>query len=297
MLWVQSCKYCLWVKVWICKSCLTSWTCWFIVLMTLGIFFCIWGIGTNCQGELLCNCKRLNLVICQKSSSYLVSTCTTVLSSPAACIPTRMLTRTFSVFFKRFFVGMWLSWVQCGHMTASVKCEFGWQRKESLYLWNSKHLHAKALRGENAELACHSLIEMSFSYVWRIGSIFSYKYLFLLQVPWPLLYSLFFFFFFFCQHFPAVEFSILWDEGSWHWCRGACFFFQTLTSHCSQTPYLISREENPNLQLLLIRVKWSQPANSYRTPKKLFLSPPCFFFFSNLLVLLLLCLSLHLSLC
>ena len=64
---------------------------------------------------------------------------------------------------------------QCAHMTVSVKCGFGWQRKESLYLQNSKRLHATALRGENAKLACHSLVEMSFPCVWWTGSIFSYK--------------------------------------------------------------------------------------------------------------------------
>lgn len=49
---------------------------------------------------------------------------------------------------------------------------------------------------------------------------------------------------------------------------GGLFLFPESTRHWSQAAYLISREENPSLQLLLIRVKWSRPTNSYWTPKK-----------------------------
>jgi len=37
---------------------------------------------------------------------------------------------------------------------------------------------------------------------------------------------------------------------------GGLFLFPESTGHCSLAPYLISRKENPSLQLLLIRVKW-----------------------------------------
>lgn len=55
---------------------------------------------------------------------------------------------------------------------------------------------------------------------------------------------------------------------------GGLFLFPESTRHRSRAPYLISREENPSPQLLLIRVKWSQPTNSYRTLKKLLLPLP-----------------------
>lgn len=80
------------------------------------------------------------------------------------------------------------------------------------------------------------------------------------------------------------------DEGVW-WRqrrRRRWVFFQT---HCSQSAYLISREENPALQLLLIRVMWSRPTNSYWPPRK---PSPCLSFTP---VCLFLCrLFLHLSL-
>lgn len=151
----------------------------------------------------------------------------------------------------------------------SVKCGFGWQRKESLYLWNSKRLHATALRGENAKLACHSLVQMSFPYVWKTGSIFSYKknLLAISLAPAKL---------FFQQHISAVEFPLIFL--GWGSLRvvGGLFLFPESTRHQSRAAYLISREENPSPQLLLIRVKWSRPTNSYRTPKKLSLSFPLF---------------------
>lgn len=76
------------------------------------------------------------------------------------------------------------------------------------------------------------------------------------------------------------------DEGVW-W-RRRWVFFQT---RCSQSAYLISREENPALQLLLIRVMWSRPTNSYWPPRK---PSPCLSFTP---VGLFLCrLFLHLSL-
>lgn len=49
---------------------------------------------------------------------------------------------------------------------------------------------------------------------------------------------------------------------------GGLFLFPESTRHWSRAAYLISHEENPNLQLLLIRVKRSRPTNSYWTPKK-----------------------------
>ena len=121
---------------------------------------------------------------------------------------TQSNTHTHTWVHSYLFVRMWLSWVQCAHMTASVKCEFGWQRKESLYLWNSKRLHATALRGENVKLACHSVVEISFPCVWRTGFIFK-KNSTPLQFPWPLLYSSSSSFFFPLQHISAVEFSLL----------------------------------------------------------------------------------------
>lgn len=181
-------------------------------------------------------------------------------STPVTCTHIQRLTHT-SVY-GYLFVRMWFSWVQCGHMTARVKCGFGWQRKESLYLWNSKRLHATALRGENAKLACHSLVEMSFPYVWRTGSIFSFKKKSVpLQFPWPLLYSLF--------NNTFLQLNFLFFSGWGSLVVGGLFLFPDSTRRWSRAPYLISREENPSLQLLLIRVKWSQPTNSYRTPKKL----------------------------
>lgn len=96
-----------------------------------------------------------------------------------------------------------------------------------------------------------------------------------LQFPWPQLYSLFFFssntlmllnflfflFFFFEGMRELVVVVVV----------GGLFLFPESTRHRSRAPYLISREENPSPQLLLIRVKWSQPTNSYRTLKKLLL--------------------------
>lgn len=43
---------------------------------------------------------------------------------------------------------------------------------------------------------------------------------------------------------------------------GVLFLFPESTRHQSQAAYLISHEENPCPQLLLIRVKWSRPTNS-----------------------------------
>lgn len=60
---------------------------------------------------------------------------------------------------------------------------------------------------------------------------------------------------------------------------GGLFLFPESTRHRSQTAYLISREENPSLQLLLIRVKWSRPTNSCWTPQKPSLSSFFFFLF------------------
>lgn len=127
---------------------------------------------------------------------------------------------------------MWLSWVQCAYVTPSVKCGFGWQRKESLYLWNSKRLHATALRGENAKLACHSLVEMSFPYVWRTESIFSFKKKnqFLYNFHGPC-----YFFFFFKQHISAVEFPLLFGMRAFGGSGGAVSFsrvYQALESGC-----------------------------------------------------------------
>lgn len=94
-----------------------------------------------------------------------------------------------------------------------------------------------------------------------------------LQFPWPQLYSLFFFF---QQHIAAVEFPFFW-EGMRELVVvvvGGLFLFPESIRHRSRAPYLISREENPSPQLLLIRVKWSQPTNSYRTLQKLLLPLP-----------------------
>lgn len=164
-------------------------------------------------------------------------------------------------------VRIWLSWVQSAHMTASVKCGFGWQRKESLYLWNSKRLHAIALRGENAKLACHSLIEMSFPYVWSTGSIFSCKKknLFLCNFHGPC-FTLSFFFF--NNTLLQLNFLLFLGWGSLVVVWGV-FLFPESTKHRSRAPYRITREENLRLQLLLIRVKCSRPTNSYWTPKRL----------------------------
>lgn len=170
-------------------------------------------------------------------------------------------------------------------MTSSVKCGFGWQRKESLYLSNSKRLHATAPRGENAKLACHGLVEMSFPCVWRRGSIFSCKKIssFAISMAPALLFV-----FFSATHCCCwISFFLGGDEGVSSG-GGGLFLFPESTRHRSRAPYLISREENPSPQLLLIRVKWSQPTNSYRTLKKLLLPLPVSLSLS-------LCLSLHLS--
>jgi len=187
-------------------------------------------------------------------------------STPAACnhTHTQIQTHTHTSVHGHLFVGLQHSWV---HMTASVKCGFGWQRKESLYLWKSKRLHAIAPRGENAKIACHSLVEMSFPYVWRTGSIFSCnkKKTVPLQFPWPMLYSFFLFSFLGCNNtLLQLNFLFFLEWGSLV-VVGGLFLFPESTRHRSRAPYLISREENPSLQLLLIRVKWSRPTNSYRT--------------------------------
>lgn len=113
-------------------------------------------------------------------------------------------------------------------MTSSVKCGFGWQRKESLYLSNSKRLHATAPRGENAKLACHGLVEMSFPCVWRRGSIFSCKKIssFAISMAPALLFV-----FFSATHCCCwISFFLGGDEGvsSGGGGRGGCFFFQSL---------------------------------------------------------------------
>lgn len=115
-------------------------------------------------------------------------------------------------------------------MTWSVKCGFGWQRKESLYLSNSKRLHATAPRVQNAKLACHGLVEMSFPYVWRSGSIFSCKKIssFAISMAPALLFV-----FFFQQHIAAVEFPFFFFGEEMRELvvvvvGGGCFFFQSL---------------------------------------------------------------------
>lgn len=162
----------------------------------------------------------------RESSSYLVSTNGTL--SPHLWL-VHTLTHTSAHGY--LFVRMWLSRVQCSHMTASVKCGFVWQRKESLYLWNSKRLHATALRGENAKLACHSLVEMSFPYVWRTGSIFSYKKICSFAISTaPAI-----FIFFSRQHISAVEFPLLFGMREFGGSGGAVSFsrvYQAPESGC-----------------------------------------------------------------
>lgn len=92
--------------------------------------------------------------------------------------------------------------------------------KGSLYLRKSKHLHAISLRGEHAKLACHSLVEMSFPYVWRTGSIFSYQSLFFCNFHEPAAFS--------SQEYKATaEFPLLLRCGRYV-VVGGCFFFQSL---------------------------------------------------------------------
>lgn len=117
--------------------------------------------------------------------------------------------------------------------------------------------------------------------VWRTHLIFSNikEKSAPLQFPCPALHS-----FFFLQHTSAAEFPLLFgmrEFGGGY--EGRLFLFPESSRHCcSLAPYPISREENPSLQLLLIRVKWSQPTISYWTPRKLLLP-------------LRVCASLHLS--
>lgn len=101
---------------------------------------------------------------------------------------------------------------------------------------------------------------MSFPYVWIAASIFSLKKVssFAISIA-PTS--------FFKQHISTVEFPLLFGWGSLV-VVGGLFLFPESTRHRSQTAYLISREENPSLQLLLIRVKWSRPTNSCWTPEK-----------------------------
>lgn len=49
---------------------------------------------------------------------------------------------------------------------------------------------------------------------------------------------------------------------------GGLVSFSRVYQERQSAPYLISCKENPSHQLLLIRVKWSQPTISYWTPKK-----------------------------
>lgn len=92
--------------------------------------------------------------------------------------------------------------------------------KGSLYLWNSKHLHAISLRGEHAKLACHSLVEMSFPYVWRTGSIFSHQSLFFCNFHDPAAFST-------REHTAMAEFPLPLRCGRYV-VVGGCFFFQSL---------------------------------------------------------------------
>ena len=143
-------------------------------------------------------------------------------STPAVCTHIHLYTHTHTSVHGHLFVRMWLSWIRCAHMTASVKCGFGWQRKEGLYLWNSKSLHATALRGENAKLACHGLVEMSFPYVWRAGSVFSSKKICSLAISMAPAILLFFFNNTFCSW---ISFSFeMRDFGGGGGGRGAVSF-------------------------------------------------------------------------
>lgn len=95
-------------------------------------------------------------------------------------------------------------------------------------------MHATALRGENAKLACHSLVEMSFPYVWRTGSIFSYKKIcsFAISMAPAILFFLFFFFF---NNISAVEFPLLFGMREFGGGGGAVSFsrvYQAPESGC-----------------------------------------------------------------
>lgn len=186
----------------------------------------------KCSGAV--NALKLVVQWLERVSSYLMSTYKT-LCPHLLLVRTLIHSHTHTSVHGYLFVHMWISWVQCVHMTASVKCGFGWQRKESLYLWNSTRLHATALRGENAKLACHSLVEMSFPYVCRTGSIFSYKKKissFAISMA-PAILSLSFFFF--QQHISAVEFPLLFGMREFGGGGGAVSFsrvYQAPESGC-----------------------------------------------------------------
>lgn len=210
------------LEVWKIKSCVTS-----KHVKSL----CSWhsdileeGKVANSQAETIWNCKRpgpgctpqwlarVPHTWCQHSK---------LPSTPAACTHTHTLTHTSVHGY--LFVRMWLSWVQCAHMTASVKCGFGWQRKESLYLWNCKRLHATALRGGE----CQTCVPQS---CWNVFSLCLenwvrfqlQKNLFLCNFHGPC-YTIFFFFFSTTDLCSWIS-SSFWDEGVWWWRWGALSF-------------------------------------------------------------------------
>lgn len=168
----------------------------------------------NSQAQILWNCER-PLPDCNDEGEFLIPDVNIqhTQSTPAVCTHMHLCTHTHTSVHGHLFVRMWLSWIRCAHMTASVKCGFGWQRKEGLYLWSSKSLHATALRGENAKLACHGLVKMSFPYVWRAGSVFSSKKICSLAISMAPAILLFFF----QQHILQLNFLLFWDEGLWWW--------------------------------------------------------------------------------